>query len=214
MNYLIYIAVAIFVLWLMNEIFRFIPKLTILDKDTKKKKVFELFKDERQIQTTPKGIKIYGIKQSQEILNAIDAGATDQFEIFSECYGYKNKMKHSDWSIYILPSTLSPVNKTPSYNYPYPFADKGILVAGEYVFQLKLMKNIGVIAIAEPQGQIDFAKQVVKNELEHGVYDFNDQFRFYNTAVAGHQHPISEDCRLVAAIESKSDLQCGVRVKS
>ena len=158
-------------------------------------KTLDLFRRAKHVQTTKRGIKIYGEPLSIAELEAVDGGAAKAFSFASKCRGYTNKISHSDWSVFVLSSVLSPFERVPSYFYPFPNSEeksKSYTVAGEYLIS---DSESTVIAVAAPQGDLSFAAEVVYNELEHGIERHNDEQAFYRNANAGHAHPLWADCR-------------------
>jgi hypothetical protein len=108
--------------------------------------------------------------------------------------------------VFVLPSTLSPIDRVPSYCYPYPTdcaKSNNFIIAGEF-----LPGASNTIAIAHPKGQIDFAFNVMANELEHGLEYHNNANEYYNHAQPGHVHPLWADCRTEASAETNA-LGCG-----
>lgn len=155
----------------------------------------DLFNRAKIVQTTPKGMTICGESVTPDVLDAFDAGASKAFAVASECKGYKSKLSHADWSVFVLPSTPSPETKTPSYFHPFPLDENksnSFRVAGEY---LPTAKN-NVIAVANPNDQLQFAFEIVYNEMEHSLAHKNNLQDYQKEGTPSHSHPLWSDCRI------------------
>lgn len=180
-------------------------------KSDKQMKTVDLARKMEQIQTSPKGLKIFGKVLPQEILEAFDESAQRYFDIVRTCRDYKNKLDHKEWSIFIIPSFLSPEQRMPSYYYPKPKAGEAgqMMIAGEYLLSDDPSQQCW-IAIADPQNIFSFSREVIHNELEHGGANNNNPSDFLSGAIAGHQHPLYADCRTSLRRNFQSSrLPCG-----
>lgn len=203
---LIYILVAIGLIGLGVLIYfvKFRKGLTTL----------EYARQQKQTQTSPMGLKIFGKSLTMAELIALDDGAQNYFDIARQCLGYTKKLRHSDWSIFLVPSTLSPEQQLPSYFYPKPFEgeDGQTLIAGEYLVSDKEHEQCW-IAIANPLGNTHFAFDVIYNEFEHGGA-FNNNWRDFEIGGSpGHIHPLNSDCRWGSRRAHLMTVKCGTNLE-
>lgn len=182
-------------------------------------KTADLFKQSVQVQTTPKGMAIFGEAVTPDVLYGFDAGATKAFAVASECKGYTKQLNHADWSVFVLPSHPAPESKTPCYFHPFPNdarKSNSFIVAGEY---LPTVKN-NVIAVAQPNDQLQFAFEIVYNEQEHGLAHKNNQSDYEREGTPNHFHPLWSDCRtdtrqfrVAEFLKKEANLVCGHQSK-
>jgi len=195
-------------LWVFVAVLGIVALIFVLKRVKKSpERTIDLYRKAQASGLTPSGIQIYGMSLSVDEKVAVDAGFRRAVAVGSECRGYANKLNPSDWRVFVVPSTLSPEWRVPSYCYPYPNdceKSNNFIIAGEF------LPDAGdVIAIAQPQGQTGFTAEVVYNEFEHGLAFHNNQNDYMVGGTPGHIHPLWVDCRTGFIKQKSLGLTCG-----
>ncbi|MBX3243497.1 MAG: hypothetical protein KF685_03395 [Acidobacteria bacterium] len=146
---------------------------------------------------TRRGARVYAVSRpSAEVLNAIDKGLTDLFNVARK-NGYRSQLKYSSYSIYIAKADRENSSSgvyTPSFaigaaQYAGTDYDKGghIFVAG-----MVISNNPMAFIIAEHTRDFNKVSDIVRYEGEHLVLYHNDRRKYNETAdhSKGGGHPI------------------------
>lgn len=144
-----------------------------------------------------KGVSVYGVTNpSQQMLDAIDKGFADLFEVAKK-NKYKKKLKFAEYTVFIAKAdrqkdylgNYSPDIAVPAVQYSGTVYDKGgfIYAAGIVVAFQPMAFMIG-----EHTKDFDRVSNVVRYEGEHIVLFHNDKKRYQETAdhSKGGAHPI------------------------
>lgn len=193
--------------------------LILIRRKPARQNTLTLYRSARHVQTTPGGIKIYGRGVPMDVQRQFDAGATDAIEVADVCLARRGRVAQKDLKIFVVDSFMSDRDRVPSYWYPFPLkkVETSISVAGEYLISGKESEQ-KIIAVADPQGQLDFARSIVAFELEH-LLDFHyDRAAFVRNGRGDHYHPLYQDCRIKGIKsglmrEPKSELNCAPLIK-
>jgi len=146
---------------------------------------------------TPKGANVYAATPpSGSVMNAIDKGLTDLFEVAKK-NGYFKKLNYTDYSIFIgnpdrttnSQGAYSPDIATPSKQYAGSVYDQGGFI---YVAGMVISNEPCAFVLATHTKDFERVSNVVRYEGEHLVLYHNDRQRYAATAdhSKGGSHPI------------------------
>lgn len=146
---------------------------------------------------TPKGARVFAVnKPSSKMLNSIDDGLSDLFEI-ARRNNYSKRLEFSDYTIFIakadrtknIDNQYSPDIAVGAAQYAGSVYDKGGFV---YAAGMVLAFNPCAFVIAEHGRNFERVSEVVRFEGEHLVLYHNNRKRYNKTAdhSQGGGHPI------------------------
>lgn len=146
---------------------------------------------------TPKGARVFAVnKPSSKMLNSIDDGLSDLFEI-ARRNNYSKRLEFSDYTIFIakadrtknIDNQYSPDIAVGAAQYAGSVYDKGGFV---YAAGMVLAFNPCTFVIAEHGRNFERVSEVVRFEGEHLVLYHNNRKRYNKTAdhSQGGGHPI------------------------
>lgn len=160
------------------------------------------------VDTTPNGARIESVSGvSTELKTIIDAALTEVFLDADAAYGYKNKMSHSDYTVFVTDEcVITPIDKVlsfkidaPDYNGTVydinPDPNIGEVYAAEQVLTERrqsdwLMVPTTKYVMCNDTSQVGY--EAARNGPEHILHYFNDQARYNETVFHGNggSHPI------------------------
>jgi hypothetical protein len=146
---------------------------------------------------TSRGVKVYArIMPRAEILNAIDRGFADLFEV-AQRHGYRNHLNFRDYTVFIgradrnrdSSGRYSPDIAVAARQYAGSVYDQGGFV---YAAGMVLAFNPSAFVIAEHERDFSRVSNLVRFEGEHIVLYHNDRALYAKTAdhSRGGGHPI------------------------
>ena len=149
------------------------------------------------VTSTPRGVTVLACTTPRaEVLDAIDRGLTDLFEV-ARRHGYRNRLSFSDYTVFIARADrtrdrsgqYSPDIAVPAQQYAGSDYDQGGFI---YAAGMVLAFNPSAFVIAEHDHDLWRISNVVRYEGEHLVLYYNDRPLYERTAdhSRGGGHPI------------------------
>jgi hypothetical protein len=149
------------------------------------------------VATTPRGVTVIARTMPRiELLNAIDSGFADLFDV-AQRHGYHNRTRFQDYTVFIARADrtkdsqgqYSPDIAVPAQQYAGTYYDQGGFI---YAAGMVLAFNPSAFVIAEHERDFSRVSNVVRFEGEHLILYYNDRDLYQRTAdhSRGGGHPI------------------------
>jgi hypothetical protein len=148
------------------------------------------------VATTPRGVTVIARTPRVELLNAIDSGFAELFDV-AQRHGYRNRMRFQDYTVFIARADrakdsqgqYSPDIAVPAQQYAGTYYDQGGFI---YAAGMVLAFNPSALVIAEHERDFSRVSNVVRFEGEHLILYYNDRDLYQRTAdhSRGGGHPI------------------------